>query len=167
MRHTKRWKILRGRSQRKLKQQLIPCELMSPNFYKSYKLFELIPLSSFIALLKFTEMCAFQMRHNNVSQEGVLALTLSLSPSLSLRRQTSNISSNQTADKQFIKNRGMPSFTESQRSTCTQMHNKYQASKQKSSHPSTRLDRTISWTLVRSSKQMRGSKKKRERAGER
>lgn len=70
------------------------------------------------------------MRHNNVSQEGVLALALSLSPSLSLHRQTSNISSNQTADKQFIKNRGVPSLTESQRSTCTQMHNKYQTSKQ-------------------------------------
>lgn len=46
------------------------------------------------------------------------------------------------------------------------MHNKYQTSKQ-SAQPSTRLDRTISWTLVRSSKQMRGSKKKRERAGDR
>lgn len=51
--------------------------------YKSYKLFELIPLSSFIALLKFTEMCAFQMRHNNVSQEGVLALALSLAVTVS------------------------------------------------------------------------------------
>lgn len=99
MRHTKRWKILRGRSQRKLKQQLIPCELMSPNFYKSYKLFELIPLSSFIALLKFTEMCAFQMRHNNVSQEGVLALTLSLS-----RRHCLSVGKHQTfpATKQQI-----------------------------------------------------------------
>lgn len=47
------------------------------------------------------------------------------------------------------------------------MHNKYQTSKQSPLIQRTRLDRTISWTLVRSSKQMRGSKKKREREQER
>lgn len=101
------------------------------------------------------------MRHNNVSQEGVLALTLSLSQSLSLHRQTSNISSNQTADKQFIKN--ICAITH--RIAALYLHPDAQQipdKQTKSAHPSTRLDRTISWTLVRSSKQRRGSKKKKE-----
>lgn len=65
----------------------------------------------------------FEMRQNKSSQVRVLALSLSLSLALRLLAcflwSEPNIASNQTKDKQFIKNGGTPSFRESHRSTCT------------------------------------------------
>lgn len=122
--HVERWPNFHPRSQKNTSWYPVSRRLHQS---ESCELLEIIPSFIFYWVFECVQKSVhLKWNKTKCHKKGFyLSLCVSLkSLSLSLHEQTSNAASNQTQDKQFIKNGGTPSFTESHRSTCTTMQKK-------------------------------------------